>query len=165
MKRLVLDNKADVINQIQDYLEKNSEAKFIHRLQVVLLFAGKEEESCDSLGELFGNSPRSISNWIKRINRTGNIETLRSRPQPGRTSRLTKEQKDEIKMAIQGLPETCGIDGKQWNGKNLSIYISRQYGVTLNVRSCQRLFYKLGISADMSLRGETVRKSTSKASH
>ena len=55
MKRLVLENKDDIVNQIRSYLDSNSEAKFIHRLQVILLFAGKEDESCDSLGNLFVN--------------------------------------------------------------------------------------------------------------
>jgi len=67
MKRLVIENQNSIVSQIHAYLEKNSEAKFIHRLQVILLFAGSEKESCDSLGFLFGNSPRSISNWINDL--------------------------------------------------------------------------------------------------
>jgi transposase len=143
MKRLVLGNKNGIINQIRGYLEKNSEAKFIHRLQVILLFADSEDTSCDSLGALFGNSPRSISNWIKKVNRTGDIESLRSKPQSGRPSRLTKGQKDEVKLVLQDLPENCGIQGKKWNGKHLSSYISQQYGLSLQIRSCQRLFHEL----------------------
>jgi hypothetical protein len=117
MKRLVLENKDDIVNQIRCYLDSNSEAKFIHRLQVILLFADKEDESCDSLGNLFGNSPRSISTWIKKVNQTGDIDSLRSKPQSGRPSRLTKVQKDELKMVMQELPAKWGMQGKRWNGK------------------------------------------------
>jgi len=143
MKRLVLENKNSIVSQIQGYLERNSEAKFIHRLQVILLFAESEDKSCDSLGALFGNSPRSISNWLKRVNQTGDIESLRSKPSSGRPSRLTKKQKDEIKMVLQELPEKSNIEGKRWNGSNLSFYISRHYGISLKVRACQRLFHEL----------------------
>jgi len=143
MKRLVLENKNSIANQIRSYLEKNSEAKFIHRLQVILLFAESEDKSCDSLGALFGNSPRSISNWLKRVNQTGDIESLRSKPSSGRPSRLTEKQKDEIRMALQELPEKLNINGKRWNGSNLSSYISRHYGISLKVRSCQRLFREI----------------------
>ena len=143
MQRMSLENKASIVNQIQHYLENNSEAKFIHRLQVMLLVAGKENESCDSLGLLFGNSPRSISNWVKRLNRTGDIESLRSKPQPGRPSRLTKEQKNGLKAVLQQIPEKHGMSGKVWNGRNLSFFIGRHYGIALKIRSCQRLLRQL----------------------
>jgi len=94
MKRLVLKNKDSVVNQIRCYLEKNSEAKFIHRLQVILMFAEDEDKSCDSLGVMFGHSPRSISNWVKKVNQTDDIESLRSKIISGRPSRLTESQKE-----------------------------------------------------------------------
>ena len=150
MKRLVLENKDDIVNQIRSYLDSNSEAKFIHRLQVVLLFADKEDESCDSLGNLFGNSPRSISTWIKKVNQTGDIDSLRSKPQSGRPSRLTKVQKDELNMVMQELPAKWGLQGRRWNGKNISSYINQHYGITLDVRSCQRLFHELFPKKDES---------------
>jgi transposase len=143
MKRLILENKESVVNQIRSYLANNPEAKFIYRLQAVLLFAEKEDESCDSLGALFGNSPRSISNWIKKVNRTGDIKSLRSKPTSGRPPRLSKAQKDEIKMILRESPGKWGMDGRRWSGSTLSLYISRHYGISLKVRSCQRLFRKL----------------------
>ena len=143
MKRLKLENKDSIEQQIRCYIANNQEAKFIHRLQVVLMFAGKEDESCESLGALFGNSPRSISNWIKRLNRTGDINALRSRPIDGRPSRLTKEQKNELRTVLQGSPENRGIAGKRWNGRMLSSLIRERYGIVLRVRACQRLFHKL----------------------
>ena len=143
MKRLALENKDSIVNQIRLYFENNSEAKFIHRLQVILLFASKDDESCDSLGALFGNSPRSISGWIKKVNQTGSIDSLRSKVGSGRPSRLTDVQKEDIRMVLQELPERFGILDKKWNGKNLSSYISGHYGISLKVRSCQRLIHEL----------------------
>jgi transposase len=143
MKRLVLENRNSIVEQIRGYLEDNSEAKYIHRLQVILLFADSEEQSCDTLGTLFGNSPRSISNWIKKINQTGDVESLRSISPSGRPSRLSEVQKEEIKMVLRCLPEKQGMQGKRWNGRLLSSHISQHYGIALNVRSCQRLLQDL----------------------
>jgi transposase len=150
MKRLILENKDGVVEQIHDYLENNAEAKFIHRLQVILMFANKEDESCDSLGALFGNSPRSISTWIKKVNQTGSIASLRSKSPSGRPTRLTKVQKDELKYVFQELPEKWGLQANTWGGKNLSSYISQHYGIALEVRSCQRLIRKLRMSIKTS---------------
>jgi len=164
MKRLTIDNRIGITNQIRSYLEKNSESKFIHRLHVILLFADTgSNESCDSLGTLFGISPRSISNWIKKINQTGDIESLRSIPPSGRPPRLTQEQKDEIRTVLQQSPEKQGIQDKYWRGKNLSTFIYQRYGLILTVRSCQFLLHKAGFSAKGSTRRDKKNKPHSKA--
>jgi transposase len=146
MKRLILENSDSIVNKIRCYLDNNSEAQFIHRLHVLMRLGCSKNESCDSLGALFGNSPRSVSNWIKKVNRTGDIESLRNKPLPGRPARLTKSQKVEIKAVLQKMPEKCGQQGRKWNGMNLSSYISGQYGVVLKERSCQRLLRELNRS-------------------
>ena len=123
MQRLVIQDKAGIKAKIQSYFERNEEARFIHRLHGVLLFSEKEDESCDSIGALFGNSPRTVSNWIKRVNETGNIESLRSKKQPGRPSRLSEEQRQELRVIIQDPPENHGINSNIWDGKSLSAFI------------------------------------------
>jgi Transposase and inactivated derivatives len=144
MKRIEVSNKEIITAKIHSYFEKNEEAKFIHRLHGVLLFINKEEESCDSIGVLFGNSPRSVSNWVKKVNDTGDIESLRSKPQPGRPSRLDSNQKEELKNILQKSPEESDMPCNLWDGKSLSSYIKTRYGIDLKVRSCQRLFHELG---------------------
>jgi len=146
MKRLVIQDKEGIKKKIQDYFVRNEEARFIHRLHGVLLFSEKEDESCDSIGALFGNSPRTVSNWINRINATGNIESLRSKKQPGRPSRLSEKQRQELTEVIQESPEKHGITTNIWDGKSLSAYIERQYGIIMKTRTCQRLFHQLGFS-------------------
>ena len=146
MKRLVINNKEEIKAQIQGYFSCNEDAKFIHRLHGILLFAEKEDESCDSIGALFGNSARTVSNWIKRLNETGNIESLRSQKQPGRPPRLSEEQRLELKSVIQDPPENQGIAANIWDGKSLSFYIEKQYHIVMKTRTCQRLFRQLGFS-------------------
>jgi transposase len=166
MKRLVLQNKSAIKESIQSYFSGNEESRFIHRLHGILLFSEKEDESCDSIGALFGNSPRTISNWIKRINATGDIESLRSKKQQGRPPRLTEEQKQELKIVLQDLPEKHGITSNLWDGKSLSAYIERHYGVIVKTRTCQRLFHQLGFSLKRARpvvsRGNEEKKAESK---
>ena len=42
MKRLKLNNSEGIANTIRSYFEKNEEAKLIHRLHGILLFANKK---------------------------------------------------------------------------------------------------------------------------
>jgi transposase len=146
MKRLVINDKDGIKERIQRYFTGNEEAGFIHRLHGVLLFAEKEDESCDSIGALFGNSPRTVSNWIKRINGTGDIESLRGKKQSGRPPRLSEKQRQELKMILQESPEKHGIARNIRDGKSLSAYIERHYAIVMKTRTCQRLFRQLGFS-------------------
>jgi len=146
MDRLVIKNKDGIKKAILGYFTGNEEARFIHRLHGVLLFSEKEDESCDSIGALFGNSPRTVSNWIKRINETGTIESLRSKKQPGRPPRLSEAQRQELKLILQELPEQHGMSINIWDGKSLSAYIEIKYGIVLKTRTCQRLFHQLGFT-------------------
>jgi transposase len=146
MKRLVINDKEGIKAKIQSYFSGNEEAKFIHRLHGILLFAEKEDESCDSIGALFGNSPRTVSNWINRLNETGDIESLRSKKQSGRPPRLSENQRQELKAVLQEPPEKHGISINIWDGKSLSAYIERRYNIVMKTRTCQRLFHQLGFS-------------------
>jgi transposase len=146
MKRLTVNNKEEISRQIRDYFSKKGESRFIHRLHGVLLFIEKEDESCDSIGKLFDNSPRTVSNWIKKLNKTNDLESLRDEQRPGRTPRLTTDQKLELKEILQRVPEASGMTSNLWDGKTLSSYIEKQYGIILKVRTCQTLFHQLGFS-------------------
>ncbi|KAA6331712.1 hypothetical protein EZS27_019704 [termite gut metagenome] len=146
MKRLILENKEDITTKIQHYFGTDADARFIRRLHGVLLFANKTDESCDSIGVLFGNSPRTVSSWINKVNATGQMESLRSKPQPGRPSRLSSMQKEALKVVLQASPEKSGIPCNLWDGKSLSACIKDRCGMDLKVRSCQRLFHEPGFS-------------------
>jgi len=147
MKRLNVENQEVIKKKIVSYFDKNTESRFIHRLHGILLFINNEKESCDSIGILFDNSPRSISNWIKKLNKSGgNLESLRDKKRPGRPSRLNSEQMSELKKVLQLAPEESGMTSNIWDGKTLSAYIEKQYGIIMKVRACQNLFHKLGFS-------------------
>ena len=42
------------------------------------------------------------------------------------------------------MPRALGLGGNLWDGKTLAAWIQRQYGISLGVRQCQRLFRQLG---------------------
>jgi len=146
MQRLELDSPEIIRKKILAYFNKNEEAKFIHRLHGLLLKIENQNISCDEIAKLFGQSPRSISKWIKKVNETGSIEVLKDSKKSGRKKRLGEKELEEIKIAIQKRPEESGVTSNLWDGKSLSFYIQRNYSVELGVRQCQRLFRDLGFS-------------------
>ena len=146
MQKLAIVQKENIENLILDYFKKNDEAKFIHRLHGILLFLKDEKSTCDSVGLMFGNSPRTISNWVKKVNESSTLEVLRTQNKTGRKPRLNEVQLAEIKLALQKNPEQSGVTANIWDGKSLSFYIDKKYGIILGVRRCQKLFHELGFS-------------------
>ncbi len=69
---------------------------------------------------------------------------MRGKAKTGRTAKLSKEQKEEIKNALINPPKESGY--YKWDGISLSDCIKNQYDIDLCVRQCQRLFHKLGFS-------------------
>lgn len=146
MQKLEIKNKSEIQDLIRNYFKNNDEAKFVHRLHGILLFLENKESTCDSIGNMFGNSPRTISNWVKKVNSSGSLESLRDENKVGRTSRLNSTQLEEIKIALQKNPEESGVTSNIWDGKSLSWFIETKYKISLKVRRCQILFHELGFS-------------------
>jgi transposase len=146
MQKLTITQKEDIENLISDYFSKNDEAQFIHRLHGILLFLKDEDSTCNSVASMFGNSPRTISNWVKKVNKSSTLEVLRTKKRTGRKPRLTNMQLSEIKGVLQKSPEESGITSNIWDGKSLSFYIEKKYQIVLGVRRCQSLFHELGFS-------------------
>ncbi len=146
MQKLKIENKSQIEEQIRTYLHQSDEAKFVHRLHGMLLLLSDEKNNCANVAALFGNSPRSIANWVHSINACGSINALRDKDKPGRTPRLNEEQLEHLRNILQEHPTKVGVSANIWDGKSLSHYIEFKYSITLQVRQCQRLFRKLGFS-------------------
>lgn len=166
MQILELKSSDELKEKIQEYFRKNEEAKFIHRLHGILLKIDNKDNACQTIADLFGHSSRTISNWINKVNETGNIEVLRDKPKPGRNSKLNEEQLIIIKDILQKPPELSGISANIWDGKSLSFYIKKEFEIILGVRQCQRLFKKLGFSLKRARpivsKGDVAKKEVSK---
>lgn len=145
MQKLSVENPELIKKEIQRYL-KSPNGRFIHRLHGILLMLESPDYNCNHVGVLFGNSPRTISNWVHKINKTGSISSLIDAPRPGRKSRLTPDQEEQIKKALLTLPEQHGLEANQWDGKTLSFFIQKTFNIDLKVRQCQRLMRKLGFT-------------------
>lgn len=166
MQILALNSPEELKKEIQKYFKNSDEAKFIHRLHGILLKIDNKDNACETIAQLFGQSSRTISNWINKVNNAGNIEVLRDKLKPGRNTKLNDVQLEKIKDVLQKLPETNGVSANIWDGKSLSFYILKEFEINLGVRQCQRLFKKLGFSLKRArpivAKGDVLKKEVSK---
>jgi transposase len=153
MQKLQINQPKKIERQIDEFINSDPEGKFIFRLCTLKMFLQDPGCTAESLGKLMKLSPRSVANWIHSINAGGDIEVLRDREKTGRRNRLNEGQLELLKGCLQKHPSESGVDANIWDGKALSHFIERKFGVVLQVRQCQRLFSKLGFSLK---RGRTV---------
>lgn len=119
----------------------SDDTKFTRKVTIVNLMLGGMP--ANELAPACGESPRTLIRWVKAVDESG-FEALHSPKKPGRPETLTDTQKDAIKVAVASAPSEYGYN--VWNGPSLSDYISREYGVSLCVRQCQRLLHELGFA-------------------
>lgn len=153
MQKLKIKDPKRIERQINKLINGDPNGKFIFRLCSLKILLNDDSVSAESLGRLMQASPRSVSNWIHRINIEGDIDVLRDKEKAGRPARLDKHEMEILREHIQQYPRDLGLDANLWDGKTLSHYIKQQFGKQVQVRQCQRIFTKLGFSLK---RGRTV---------
>ncbi len=153
MQRLSIHSPRTIERQINSLISSDPESKFIYRLCSLKMFINDPDCSTEKLGRIMQASPRTIANWVHIINETGNIEVLRDKEKPGRAPRLTDEQLLELQSDIQQHPSSFNLEANLWDGKTLSHHIKKRFGITIQVRQCQRVFKKLGFTLK---RGRTM---------
>ena len=136
----IADAKAMILG-LQDEIRRSEESRYDHRLHGVLLVA--QGATCPEVGRLLGDAPRTVEYWVRRFEAKG-LAGLAEGQRSGRPRRLRDAQLREVERVLRQTPRDLGLTGTLWDGKTLAAWIERQYGISLGVRQCQRLFRQLG---------------------
>ncbi len=140
MRPLTISETDKKILVLQQEIQRSEESRYDHRLHAVLLVA--HGITCPEVSRLLGDSPRTVEYWVGRFQQRG-VSGLLEGAHPGRPSRLTAEQLAGINRALRDTPVLSGMSTNLWDGKTLSAWIDKEYGVHLGARQCQRLFRQL----------------------
>jgi len=143
MKPLTISDQETMILALQDEIRRSEESRYDHRLHGVLLVA--QGMTCPQVARALGDAPRTVEYWIRRFEQSGFVG-LEEGTHSGRPSRLSAEHLAEIGQIIRTTPKEAGMTdaGGLWDGKTLSAYVRKRFGIILKVRQCQRLFRRLG---------------------
>ena len=141
MKRIHISEPEYVILALQDEIRRSDESRYDHRLHGVLLVA--QGLSCTKVALLLGDAPRTVAYWVHRFEVEG-LAGLADGDRPGRPRRLSNEQLEQVSGALRKTPSDFGLSGNLWDGKTLSEFVAKRWGVTLGVRQSQRLFRQFG---------------------
>ena len=127
---------------LQYEINRHQDARYDHRLHSVSLVAAGIP--CEQVALYFGDSPRSVVNWVRRFDRDG-LAGLAEGNHSGRPSRLSATQLEEVRTMIRKPPAEAGLSANLWDGKTLAQCLQDRYRIQLGVRQCQRLFHQLDL--------------------
>lgn len=99
------------------------------------------------IAELLGVSEKTVGNWLKRFLVQG-LRWLRGQHYRGRgcKSKLSGEQKRQVRAWVEAGPEANGFTCGVWNTAMIVELIWRRLGVRYNPRYLSTLLKKLGLS-------------------
>lgn len=141
MRPLTISDAEQVILGLQEEIQRSEESRYDHRLHGVLLVA--QGMTCPEVARLLGDGPRTVEYWVRRFEQKG-LGGLQEGERQGRPPRLGPQQIRAINRVLRDTPAQAGMGVNLWDGKTLSAWIDRQYGIALGVRQCQRLFRQQG---------------------
>src|SRR3984893_7811543 len=141
MRALTIADAATIILGLQDEIRRSEESRYDHRLHGVLLVA--QGMTCPEVARLLGDAPRSVENWVHRFDQYG-LAGVTEGERSGRLSRLDQKQVKEINRVLRAKPSDAGMRVNLWDGKTLSAWIHKTYGVQLGVRHSQPMARQLG---------------------
>jgi transposase len=130
-----------MILALQDEIRRSEESRYDHRLHGVLLVA--QGLTCPEVARVLGDAPRSVEYWVQHFAEKG-LAGLQEGERPGRPQRLDAGQIARINAVLRKTPRDVGLGQTLWDGKTLSAWIAKEFGLTLGVRQCQRMFRQLG---------------------
>lgn len=143
MERLKILRPSPNHNELVDLYKKERDSKLKERYHAIFLMI--ELKNCTIVAELLKRSRKTIQLWVNAFNE-GGIERIVPGKPPGRPSRLSQEQMEELKRDILTHPRKLGYVFSNWEGKSVSYHVKKKFNVNLSVRQAQRVLRKLGLT-------------------
>ena len=88
-----------------------------------------EGKGVREVSRLIGVSPSSVSRWKQQL-KQGGLDALCAKPHPGRSPKLTAEQKKELEGILLKGARAAGFPTDLWTLKRVAQVIAREFGVT-----------------------------------
>ena len=137
---------------VVEELEKElARAHELNNLRLYKLVQGllwiDEGRPWQEIGKLLGVSVKTVENWLRRFMVQG-LAWLRGQHYRGRgrKSKLSQEQKRQVRAWVEKGPQANGFSCGVWNTAMIAELIWRCFGVRYNVRYLSTLLKKLGLS-------------------
>jgi transposase len=110
---------------------------------VELIFKGYDNAD---IADIVDVTIRTVRRWRKKLQNNTKLYALPRKKGSGRPTRLSHEQKQQLKQIILGGAIAAGYPDERWTSKIIADLIQKTFGITLAPRSVRDLLPTLGLS-------------------
>ena len=148
MSRVALKIENYSSEELKALLRKDE--KFQQGVRLYACYQVSKGKKPKELEDIYETSFKSICNWVNKLNE-GGVEGLIDKKKPGRTSRLTKEQKEKIKFVVlEQSPEDYQYNSSTWTGLLLIDWIDKQYNIVYKKAQIYNILKNIGLTFQKS---------------
>ena len=143
--RLVLSKfqRKSLLSALDKALKKGN-LTVINRIKTILAVA--EEIPFSQIAKILRVNEASIRQWLIKY-LTGGLRAITFlKKQPGRPSKLSKNQRKRLKQWIIDGPQNAGFPGACWRSPMIQALIFQKFGVLYNVKYLSDLLKNMGFS-------------------
>jgi len=101
------------------------------------------------LADWYGISRTTVHNWLDRLERLADeplTDVIYDAERPGRPTKLTAQQWDELVSILEESPTEVGSDAPHWSPDLVRIVIREEYGVEYSRRHVRELLNRAGFT-------------------
>lgn len=129
--------------ELRDALDHVTGSKPTQRLLAAIAY--KHGVTQTELSEWYGVERKTIYNWLTRIEQEGIGDGSRDDDRPGRPSKLGRDQREELTVALQDPPPATDWAVAAWTPELVQAYVRETFGVEYSASSCRRLLRDAGL--------------------
>jgi len=139
------------VKQLKNYTSEEVEAIFesdennIVGVKMYAILQLTKGYSTRKLKDFYRVSHKQICNWADRFDAEG-IDGLKIKPGRGRQSKISSEQKEQLKIDLTQSPEFFGYNTANWSGPLLKKYLEVSYQLFYCLSAVYKLLHELGFS-------------------
>jgi transposase len=93
----------------------------------------------DRIAAALGVTQGAVSQWIRRVRESGDVNALRRHPAPGRQAALTDEQLAQLPALIARGAQAFGFQSDRWTTRRVAIVLKQVFGVSHHPAHVSRL--------------------------
>jgi transposase len=122
---------------LRDALDEASSAKAAKRLMIALAYS--DGVRVETLSERYDIPRATVYSWLDRFEHQSISEAITDESRPGRPSKLTASQREQLFDELSGSPAELGYDASEWTSERTQRHIERTYDVTYSLGYVRRL--------------------------
>lgn len=132
-EKLAAYDPGDIIERLQT----EPDGKAVKRLVVAREYLAGHSPA--EIHDKYGWPEQTVYTWLDRLESRGLDDGLYDEQPPGRSARLTDQERATFRSAVAEPPEDVGLDASNWTSTLAREYLRREFGHVFSRRHVRRL--------------------------